>query len=247
MLSRARVAACFASAALIGPTVAPAAHADVNQCAPITIDDQQVACVALSAMPVTEPNGDPGVLVTLTVTVAGESPITKSESATVPVSDVVSTVGSAVSHYCVANGEQVYPYYQDSNSFKEAHEFGIGTTDPNYPGWCFGLVGLTLTDFQPSATPPSVSVGSVQPASEPYHVPKVCITTSPSACIGPYDGVLSPSIPMPGVTPPTVSGDNSGICLAGPPGAANPYTPFVLYGSEGNNTGNYDDTRCFGN
>ncbi|MDQ1747083.1 MAG: hypothetical protein QOD07_1346 [Frankiaceae bacterium] len=105
MHSRTSLAACLASAAaLIGPAVVPtSAHADVGECAPITIGGQVAGCVSVSATPSQQPNGDPQLDITATLQVFGLEPVTRTVTGTVPVAEVESDAPTA----CDASGQRV--------------------------------------------------------------------------------------------------------------------------------------------
>lgn len=257
MLSRTKVAACLVSAgALVGPAiVSTSAHADVSECAPITIDDQAIGCIELAGQPTQQPNGDPGLDVTLSVQIYGQQPMNRSVSAVLPVAEAQQQVQQQVQNLCRASGQRL----QSENELSfitYGHTYGVGVVRQDGVGasYCAGVLGLTVVDGrdpQPvSVSPPGVTTTPIQPVTIPYHVPKVCVTTAPGLCLGPIDGTLSPTVPEPGIQQPTVDpGTATQFCLGGPytdPDVGN--SAFRLYPDPFPTSptvyGFYDDRNC---
>lgn len=214
-----KLASClFSVGALIGPAITPAAaQAETTQCAPITIDDQSLACVSLSTTVVDRPNGDKVVTATLTVQLAGQSPVIIPEEVTVPVSTVPVP--------CVATAQRVYaPGDWPITSWSyppSGREFGLGFRNAS-AAECVGMYGAFIQSVgpAPTVTPPSVSTTPVQPVSQPYHIPKICVTAPVAECAGPFDGVIAPSIPVPAIASPSVqSYGASRVCFTSGEGA----------------------------
>ena len=198
--------------ALLGPSaMTTCAQADVNECAPVTIDGQNALCVSTTTSTTSTPDGDQTVTLTVTLAVVGQLPVTVPITETLPISELP----------CVADGqpvfepedEAIFPPYPPSGRV-----YGVGVRDHSgyFPGRCDGVVGLTIQSFGPQSqvVPPTVGTAPWTPVSQPYHVPQVCVTTGPGACVGPLDGTLSPSLLQPTLKPPSLSpGSNSRYCL----------------------------------
>jgi len=228
MLSRTKVASCLISAAaLLGPAVSPiSAHADVTQCAPITIGGEVAGCLSVSAIPSLQPNGDPVLEIAVTLQVYGQQPATRSETAVVPIAETEGDVPIP----CTAAGKQA----TRSGEWGDfGRVYGIGYVhDPFGTFECDGLVGLTIVPGgggqAASVTPPTITTTTAQPLAEPYNVPQICLTTTPGACVGPFDGTISPEVPEPSVTAPGASqGDPTQLCL-GVTGAGT-WIPFTMF------------------
>jgi hypothetical protein len=254
MPSRSKVAACLGTAlVLIGAAITPAAaQADVNQCAPITIGGQFAACITVVSQVVPQSNGDLELDVAATLNVYGQQPTSVTRTATVPLSLVVGTATSS----CHANGQILV----GSTSGWGGHEYGLGVRrapgDPT-TNECYGLLGLTIANYDPGQTvsfsTPSVSLTSQQPINQPYDVPEICLTTTPGACLGPFDGTISPSLPNPTIDPGGVNpGDPTKLCLGAQPDptAGSGYAFYIedhaigLYSTGEPVYGYFDDSRC---
>lgn len=266
MFHRTRLAACLLStAALLGPIIpAASAQADVNQCAPLTIDGQEAACLALSSTPETDPDGNPGLQVTFTVQVLGVQPVTRTQDFFVPLttieglpavieglpaqveSEIEAEVAAEEQTVC-PQGRLAQPWFTGGPGYSPSFIYGFGSND-SYT--CFGEAGLAISAVPPaSVTPPGVST-TPHVVNVPYHVPQVCVTTSPGMCIGPYDGTLSESVPVPSVSsPPSASlGAPTQICILTGPTSSPGTPPFevpVKPRSDGAyDIGYYDDSAC---
>jgi len=243
MFHRTRLAACLLStAALLGPIIpAASARADVSQCAPLTIDGQEAACITTSSTQVTDSDGNPGLQISITLTVYGQRPVTQTQQVTVPLSDVP----------CASAGRVAVPWPVSGQGDPNAFIYGYGSA---FDGWCWGEYGLAIggEHYPAGVTTPGVSTPT-QVVNVPYHVPQICLTTSPGTCVGPYDGTISESVPVPTITsPPSATlGTPTQICLLSPPGSLNPdgsYPPFrVPLNPDADGTyqvGTYVDSQC---
>jgi len=238
MFRRTRLAACVLStAALLGPILpATSAHADVSQCAPLTIDGQEAACLALSSKSATDADGNPGLEVSFTLAVFGLQPVTQVSDFFVP----LSTINALESNVCTANNMAAWSY-GGTVGYPDANVTGVGMISPDR---CLGVFGLALASVPASVSPPDVSLASTQ-ISEPYHVPQLCLTTSPGVCVGPYDGTITQSVPTPSVTWPHVTpGFTTRLCplVPTPLNSAVPWF-YTLPGAESTGSA-YDGSLC---
>jgi hypothetical protein len=223
---------------LLTPFIASVpASADVSQCAPITIDGQEAACLALSSTPITDSDGDPGLQVSFTLAVSGRQPVTQSQTVVIPV------FGNA-KNFCSPMGVVAHPFwFQGGQGPSDAFVYGIGHVSS--PA-CFGTFGLAMSpNAEADVTPPALSTHD-QVVSVPYHVPQICLTTSPNACVGPYDGSIDETVPVPTVdSPPGASiGYPVQLCILG---ASSAYPFWFQMESDGTGLvpdGYYDASAC---
>jgi hypothetical protein len=228
--------------------LAAPAFAEIGACAPVTIDGQAAACVTTDSQIIQQPNGDLELDVTATLNVFGQQPASLTRSVSVPLSSVDGTVSSV----CRANGQVMV----GETTGDGGYEYGIGVFRQAGDTTCYGILGLTISNYYTgrtvSVSPPSISVGTTQPITEPYHIPQICLVTTPGACVGPDDGVVSPTLPNPEVNPGGVDpGDPTMLCLGAQPdsNADSGYAFYLADHDLGLATqeavyGYFDDSHC---
>jgi len=180
--------------------------------------------VSISTVQQPLPNGDEEIDATVTVQLAGQEPVTQTVPITLPIG-VIPTP-------CTVQGEFGMPKSGNPDAYGYGggwFTFGVGLQDSD---GCEGLVGVVweMGGRPASVTPPTVGSGTPL-GSVPYHVPQICLTTI-GTCIGPYDGSITPVVPL--VTPPTIDPGSEEDCV-GPfsPPSASPYHEYT-----------YDDSFC---